>query len=412
MKIACPNCSASIFYIPGTNKVVCEYCKQVIDSSKINIDEYLSRKEKIQEEKEFAKEEAALPIKRLFDDNSQQKLDVNEKNVCKCGKCNSEYIVLYSSADFCPYCFGYKPSLIGKPTEYNIAKIIPFNIAPNSINSMICNTFGTYTIGLNQTYAMYAPFLATYDDVEAEGRAEIDGQVKQVTCKKRVINIKYIGKSIDLRQGLINKCLDFDYTKLEDFDNDRFKGNIILDNIKTDKVDDNDIQNDLIREIDMDVYLAQKMGKIINSKYNINKKTLKQEIWLLPIYVIEEFYNGEKYTLLINGQTGEMVGKVVNKKKISQSLTFKVVFIIFSTIFLLLVLVSSMISSIVRTDDSFTKTLNFAVPILVIVVMFIPCIIMSFVLGKNETGEKIKNIGLNKKSKYEVLSLNKSVIVK
>ena len=412
MKIACPNCSASIFYIPGTNKIVCEYCKQVIDASKIDIDDYLSRKEKIKEEKEIAKEEASLPVKVLFDNNNYQKLDASDKNVFRCGKCNSEYIMLGSSVGFCPYCFCQQPSVIGKPIEYNIAKIIPFRITPSNLNSMICNTFGTYVIGLNQTYAMYAPFLATFDDVEADGNATIKGQSKQVNCKKHVINIKYIGKSVDLRQGLINKCLDFDYTKIEDFDNKRFKGNIVLDNFKANTIDENIVQHCLKSEIDMDVYLNQKMGKISNSQYLINKKTLKQEVWLLPIYVIEEFYKGIKYTLLINGQTGEMVGKVINKKKTRQSKPFIVMIIVFVLSLMLSIFLSMLFLINSQEYDIFYMFLTIVAPTLVIALIFSPCVIAAVIAGKDEAGEKIKNIGLNNNPKYEILALNKSITIK
>ncbi len=308
MKMECPNCGGNIIYVLGSDKVYCEHCNQKVEVSKINISEFTKYVEEMKAKKEQTKNGKRNYINRLLEENGSDSVPLIDQVIYKCTNCNSEFVHNNMiRGKTCPYCFHVTKNTVGGLKEYNVSKIIPFTISKNNISNIICNSIESSEFTPDHVYAMYVPFMAYYDEIQASGIAKSKGNTTY-SIKEKIITLKYIGKSLD--EELVNTIIDYDFSRYQVFNSALFNRDIILDNIDTDNKDESN-KDKIIDSINHDLYVKEKLKSTSTIK-DMDVKNIKKEIWLLPIYIYKEKINGSIKTLLVNGQNGRITGRAIN----------------------------------------------------------------------------------------------------
>lgn len=312
MKIECPNCGGNLIYVIGSNHVICEYCKAKVDVSHIHNKEFLEFAEEIKEQKMANDKKENQYIYEMLGDNKSMDLSSLDLHMFKCDKCNSEYI--HSNlirGKSCPYCFNMNKKEIGMTNGVPISKIIPFSINKNNISNIVCNSIDSSEFTPDHVFAMYVPFSISYDEVSASGTVKIKGNNKEVSVKEKIITARYIGKSLDKK--MVERCIDFDFSKYQAFNKKLFSHSIVVDNFDLKNTrNEKEIKDKITDSINYDIYVKEKMNAISNSNLELKVSNIKEEVWLLPIYVFKDTYDGIVNVMLINGQNGRIVGKAIS----------------------------------------------------------------------------------------------------
>ena len=316
MKMECPNCGGNIIYILGSEYVYCEYCNKKINVSDVPITEFSKYAEKIHEE---VKQKSILEDykRKLFATDENWQSPILNQEILSCKRCKSEFINYGQSVtNNCPFCFSDSLKKVEDEKPYYVSRYIPFRLGKNTIAQIInrCINFEKYSS--DDIIFTYVPFRASYNDIKAKGRVNIIG--KHFFLKEKLITLNYIGKSI--KKKLAESCLDYDFSMCIKYNINLANDGVILDNIDSSaSIKD---RRKIIESINHDLQIKEKFKIIKNKNINLETTSIKEEIWLLPMIIIKEHRIGLVKTLIINGQTGRLVGRAVNhgKKKLEKDM--------------------------------------------------------------------------------------------
>ncbi len=313
MKMACPNCGGSIIYILGSDHVTCEYCNEDIPISKINIDEFQKFAEEMKAKKEQLDKKGLEYVSRIVKENETANLTDANQAIYKCKICKSEFIhsKLIKEKN-CPYCFKYGKGFVSELKNYTVSKIIPFSISKYNLCNIISNTINTTAFSTKNLMPMFVPFKASFNDVEVNGTAIISGHKKTFNVKEKMITLEYIGKSLDKK--LAESALDFNFSKLKAANKNYLDRNTVLDNIASDNKPSSS-QEKILENVFHDIYVKENLKSLKKKQYASNIKCIKEEIWLLPLYIYKDIIWKKPYTILINGCNGRIIGKALNRQR-------------------------------------------------------------------------------------------------
>ena len=322
----CPNCSANITFMPQTGMMHCEYCGKSYPTEEII---------------KYEKERGA---------SSEQKQATVRMQILHCNSCGAE--LAYNGVEassFCAYC-GQSTVVLERVEEcLKPDYILPFKItqeqAEKTIRKKLSSGFFVpkeikkFTV--DRLYGIYIPYWfydIYYGDEQfwryKEGKAErFVRSVSETRCRNL---------TIDASENLSNEsseCLEpydtgelveFDPSYLSGFYSDRYdSGHEKTDAIAIErarKLFDKEVKDKLeYKMIDAELELdySDPVYRIIGVKYAF-----------LPAWFLT-FRNEEKpYTIMVNGQTGKMVGSVPYDKK-KTSIIFILLSLVASSPFLL-----------------------------------------------------------------------------
>ena len=314
MKMACPNCGGNIIYIFGSDHVFCEYCNEKVEVAKVNISEFTKYVKEVNEKIKNESNKQEKYITRMLETTESFALPMLDQDVYECPRCKSEFahnqLVRGKS---CPFCFREDKQKIKYDKKYNVAKIIPFTMSKDNISNIVSNCIESYEFTPSNVFAMYVPYLASYDDISASGNVTVDKKNKHFSINEKHITFTYVGKSIE--RDLAERAVDFDFSKFREFNYSYLEHGVILDNYDSAvKRDEETINKKVLDSLKHEIFIKEKMKLLSKEQIDLKVENIKEEIWLLPIYIYKDTYNGITNTMLINGQNGRLIGKALDHK--------------------------------------------------------------------------------------------------
>jgi len=326
----CPTCSASLTYNIDTKSWKCDYC-----SKNYNLQD-LSEAEK------------------KFDEiNHKETIEVDEY---VCSSCGAKIITDENTiATFCVYCGNtaiIKNRVVGvlKPD-----KVIPFKIGKEKavdafINCKIGKRFVPNSFAMKEQIekirGVYIPFWLHSGNVNGEVKFNaIENETEKRYELLRAGRARYkdfpTDASICFDDTMMDGLEPFDFNELQDFNMGYLSGffaekyNVNKDEM-AERVKDR-IENGIIDYLQSNAgeYIND-IGKLLNpssrryrieSMYDkkISFNISKSEYILLPVWLLNINFEGNKYLFAMNGQTGKFIGDMpINEKKITKSLVYKI----------------------------------------------------------------------------------------
>ena len=331
----CPSCDGALEYNPAHKKMDCPFCGNVFEPQVV-----MRAVSRMQMQAEKAQ------IVRKISDDAKETI---ECKIYACTSCGGELIVNdVEVSTFCSYC--------GQPTvvfsrvsrELKPKYILPFQITKDQAVNIIRAKFDRgmmvpkeiknfQTEHLRGIYIPYFLYnIYCYDMQVLEG-------VDKYDCRRRYLReaqSEYKGIPVEASFYLndeMSKLLGgFDFSNLKLFEPAYLSG-FYADryDINRQRAEESVVKRvceDFNRKIRISVMAKQLRILEQHPKQNI----LNHDYVLLPVWFMTFQYKGEPYTMLLNGQNGELAGTVPLKKS-QVGVVFVCLTIIFTIIFMMII---------------------------------------------------------------------------
>jgi DNA-directed RNA polymerase subunit RPC12/RpoP len=320
MKIACPKCGADVAFNPITGKCHCDYCGSDVDIDKFELNQY---------EKAKADEEASKATQESKSTGTQDDL-YDEFHCSSCGaKLITDKTTTITHCVFCGSQQMIKQRLTGKfaPTE-----CIPFKINHNQFVNIYKNFIGTKRLapksfkqnpGIYEIKGLYVPFYFFEYNIKSYERG-MACFIKYnnrffLEYESRTDGLIFVDGSLRLNDSLMSSVGPFYFGDIVPFNPAYLTG------FQAEYTDDSE---DVLRKKAEDkavMYTARTVKSALAAGSSFLKglrvcdlkEINKPKNILVPVWFLNCFYDGRKYSYLVNGQTGKVVGEVpIDKKKI------------------------------------------------------------------------------------------------
>lgn len=317
----CPSCGAPIEFSGQAGEMVCQYCQSQVDVAtmeKINSATTEQVINEIQDEPEYCD----------FDGY-------------KCDSCGAEIVTdEYTTATFCSFCGS--PAMIKGRLSGTLKpqKVIPFSITKEQAIEAYKKWAGTGLITpsgfktqstIEKLTGIYVPFWL-YD-------YSVDGYMRASGTKHRSdrrgdtiykhtdyydigrhIQVDYERIPADASEKMDDHTMDllepYDYSKLTDFKMPYLSGyqseryTYDADNMAS-RVETR-VRNYTYEETKRTIMGYSNVHILPSSRLNIRRK--RADYTLMPVWLLNYIYRGKKYTFIMNGQTGKVLGKAPKSK--------------------------------------------------------------------------------------------------
>ena len=340
--IKCPQCSANLIFNPDTQKLECAFCGGAFDPSQIeSVVEELTTDKKIgATDQAQAFEGDKDSVFEAEADNAEFKVteqegaaeDNADKTEFVCNACGARVVTdSHTSATFCAFCGS--PALVGQRLAENFRPkyLIPFSVSREKAEEKFIAWAkgGRWTPmnfvskkNIEKLTGLYVPFwLFDYNitmDVTGKGTtSSISGNIKtiheyEVTCKgpMKFGGVPFDGETrIDdeLMEAIepfhMDKMIPYDYKYLPGFFADRYD------------LDPQGLKDRAVKRgreyINQYVNSKVKKYETFSIKQNNSVFTdIRADYALLPVWFMSYKYLGKYYYFAVNGQTGEVAGKL------------------------------------------------------------------------------------------------------
>lgn len=354
--IKCPNCGSNLKFNPEIQKLGCDFCGASFDPSLFNsaVDELVkentapvSEQQPVQAQPEAAaqqpqqyqqpQEEIVTEVSEAIGPSEQASQTapshMEEQVEFVCNSCGARVVTdKNTSATFCAFCGS--PALVGQrlTNEFKPQYMIPFKVSREKAEKAFMKWAGggkwtpfgfVSKKNITKLTGLYVPFwlfnIKAHIDIEASAQdISYSGEYRttkyyQVTRKGDVEwkNIPLDGET-RIDDKLMEAIEPFNFEKLIPYDYDYIPG------FYADRYDQ-DAQALAKRATDrgisgMDDIIKTSIGK----KYDRHKITKNQSMItsmaahyaLLPVWFMAYKYHNKMYYFAMNGQTGEVAGKV------------------------------------------------------------------------------------------------------
>lgn len=312
----CPNCDGALEYNPSHQKMSCPYCGSVIKAEEINSSMSLQNKKE---------DKGELEAKHWMNQMRAQGETMSCK-ICTCTSCAGELVVNdVEASTYCPYC--------GQPTivfsrisrELKPKFIIPFKVTKEQALHLVHQRLneGKFipdeikNFAVDKIRGVYIPYWLF--DVYISDDMLIRGSIGSKSSKKyyraeRAAQCDFNGLPRDASKNLNDKLTyrlePYDLREVRPFEPAYLSG------FYMDKYDV--LQEDLLDEVKSRVRIM--FDKVVLDSVKTDYKSIaagnpqiditRTEYALLPAWFLTFHYQNETYLLVINGQTGKVVGSV------------------------------------------------------------------------------------------------------
>ncbi len=335
----CPSCTAE----NSEDATVCEFCGQPISQGASRMEIEVTPRETTPEK----------PSPSPLSGTESKETPTKGKKSFKCESCGA--VVAYSAgkqALHCAYCGSNY--VVDAPTRADMVdpkRIVPFVVDNENARILFQQWLGKgfwrpgdlkSTARMDSLSGVYLPFWsydvetdsnwsasAGYRYTENESYTDGDGNAKT----RKVTKTKWqpargehqfqyrdwlISASGGLDQGWVSQIIPFDLNKAKPFTSDYFAGWAAEEySIEAD-------QAQITAEKEINVKEKEKCGKMVpgdthkDLRVSTRFNNWLSELIVLPIWISSYKYKGKIFRFLVNGQTGEVVGKApVSKLKIA-----------------------------------------------------------------------------------------------
>ena len=330
----CPACTGPIHFDSHSGKMVCDYCDSVFEVSEI--------------EELYKDENAAAAAEKTEEPKDEWSFDsgehINEASGVKaynCPSCGAELICdETTAATSCPYCGN--PTII--PASLSGAlkpdMIIPFKLDKEAAKNALREHFKGKKLlpalfaednRLDEIKGVYVPFWLF--DAEARAEAEFSGTKVRTwsdreydytetryysleRCGRAVFDNIPVDGSVKMSDELMQSLEPFDYSQAVTFKTSYLSG-FFAD--RYDMLPDSCVKtaNERVRESSMELLHSTTGGYLGVTPKNgrVRISNGKAKYALLPVWLLNTTWNGEKYLFAMNGQTGKFIGDLPVDKK-------------------------------------------------------------------------------------------------
>lgn len=309
----CPTCAAALRFNPSLGKMICLNCGNTYDVEDVT-----------------DSEESAVKADAASEDTMQC-------NIYSCTSCGAKLAVNgVETSTFCSYC-GQPTIVFDRVSSAAKPKyIIPFSVSKNQAVSAIRSklTDGFFVpdeikdFEVERIRGIYIPYWLY--DVDYYDRQYLKGDVgsgkhkrtkyfyREAECTFRRLTLD---ASIQLNDESSQRLEPFDTSALKPFDVGYLSG-FYADCYDTRKRDLDALAVSRSME-----YFNKEVAKSIRASNigilssNPQTRILKAEYAMFPVWFLTFRYQDEPYTILVNGQTGKVIGAVpYEKKKVTLSI--------------------------------------------------------------------------------------------
>ncbi len=323
----CPNCGGAIVFDSRSQKAKCPYCDTEFD---ISVFEELAQ---LEEGSSIAADE---PVWDTDAGSEWGEAEEGKMKVYSCNACGGEIITDSNTAALrCPYCENpvvFTGNLSGtlKP-DY----IIPFKLDRKQAKERYLNHIKDKALlpkvfkdqnHIDEMKGVYVPFWLF--DGEAEGEARYRGTKVRVWSDSEYTYTETsfydlfrggemsfekipVDGSTQMPDDLMESIEPFDYSQAVDFQTAYLAG-YLADKYDVTAEDSKDRAEKRIRNSVM-AYLRNNVSgynsvEETQSNYRLHHSTASYA--LLPVWILNTSWEGEKYVFAMNGQTGKFVGNL------------------------------------------------------------------------------------------------------
>lgn len=332
----CPACTGPIHFDSQSGKMVCDYCDSVFEVSEIE--------ELYKDENAAASAAAAHTQEEPQNEWSFDSSEFNEASGMKaynCPSCAAQLICdETTAATSCPYCGN--PTIIPASLSGALKPelIIPFKIDKESAKRALHEHFKgkkllpTLFISdnrLDEIKGVYVPFW--FFDAEARAEAEFSGTKVRTWSDReynytetRFFNLERCGRAnfdnipVDASKKMSDELMQslepFDYSQAVAFQTSYLSG-YFADRYDVPPESCVETANSRVKESSMELLRTTTGGylSVMQKNGRVRVSNGKAKYALLPVWLLNTTWNGEKFLFAMNGQTGKFIGDLPVDKK-------------------------------------------------------------------------------------------------
>lgn len=299
----CPNCDGAIKYNPSLSKMECPFCATVFE---------------VQKDRNIKPEEVQAEVKVQDDE------DTVSCRIYACTACGAEVAVSDTEVStYCGYCG--QPTIIFRrvSNEKKPKYIIPFKINKEQAVEKIREKIekGSFVpkeiknFEVERVRGIYVPYriynIHYYDKQKLKGQSKHSSNtlyfLKEAECE-------FVGITSDASKRLDDKMMDwlepYDFKELVPFDV-RYLSGFYADK---DDVDENALLMNAVKRVkelfDEEIKSKTNADYVKICESNGKYKLRQTDYIMLPVWFLNFKYKNTFYTILVNGQTGKVVGAV------------------------------------------------------------------------------------------------------
>ena len=308
----CPSCGGTLAFDPATGRLSCSFCGR----------EDILRTEPAEPEKGYSLYE--------LQNNIGRRLHTEDKMIV-CGSCGGNFMAASSAINsLCPYCgsnsitvagnadkslepTGIIPFKIGKDEAQDIFKqwikgrrFSPADVAKDSQITDLTGVYVPYWVFDCDTVTPYEGKFGKYGSGED---SYTEYHKNSGVCELPVRNLTFVASSRLEKDPFWKGVSNFDMTAMKKFDTNLLAGfwseSYTVDGPAT-------WQKACIKISDMirrQIKANENADVIANMDMNPQAVNLRAKYVLAPMWITSFDYHGTKYRVLINGRTGDIVGK-------------------------------------------------------------------------------------------------------
>ena len=337
MNYRCPGCNATMDYYPSVRKMYCVYC-----DTTYSVEELREMEEKKNPDAQAAQSDLMTDPQFEEEKKEQRKHATIKMQILHCNSCGAELAMNgVEVSSFCAYC-GQATVVLDRVEEcLEPDNVIPFIISKTEAESIIRKKLsqGSYipddikNFEIERLRGIYIPFWlydVYYGDDQWWSYHVRNGVGNEVQYSHRIAECHYGNLTLDASKILndissrrlepyyMEDLKDFDPMYLSGFYADRFDvGLEETDQIAIDRAKhlyDEAVKNSI----------PHKNAQI--DKSHSNYKILDRKYGLFPVWFLTFRNEGFSYTIMVNGQTGKVVGAVpYDKDKVYRRFLIRVV---------------------------------------------------------------------------------------
>ena len=327
----CPNCGAPLSFLPGHEKVTCQYCDTEFEVA--TIEEMFKAKNEL-----AARAEEAEQTKWKTEDAGSEWTDEESSGLraFTCSSCGAEIVCDENTmATECVYCGN--PTMLPKRFEGDLKPdfVIPFKKNKNDAVAALKEFYkGHYLLPNNFTannrveaiQPMYVPFWLFDSQIDAEATfkaekihrhdtaTEIVTETEVYNCKRRA-TMSFEKIPADGSKKMDNAYMDsiepFNFSELEPFNTGYLTG-YLADKYDVSAEESSPRADLRVKNTAIEVL----QGTVQNFdtcqlEDSAILKTVGNVIYaMVPVWILTTRYEDKPYTFIMNGQTGKVVGSL------------------------------------------------------------------------------------------------------
>lgn len=315
----CANCGGALEYSVEKNKMICEHCESEFEVDEVNDSEFKRKAEQAINSVNETKDDT-VKMEPQFAGESMK------MNIVKCTSCGAELAANENEvATFCAYCG--QPTVVWDRVEEVLKPeyLIPFEIQQCDAERIIRDTLNRgffvpkeiKNFQVEKLRGIYVPFWLMNFDYEDNQYWKYSKKSGKTTVT-RYVNIWGKCQFHDVTVDASSKLNDSSSQRLEPYDmRQRIPFNAMyLSGFYADKFDQTAEQLKSVGFSRVKVLFDDKMkeaAKHGNAKLYLSSpqcQMTEKHYALLPAWFLSFKYDNMPYTIMVNGQTGKMVGAV------------------------------------------------------------------------------------------------------